>query len=142
MFNWRTREGSLNSKPRMALALSVTFLVLFAPGGQKAHADEASEWLGVYRDPENGLIKLDLSIGADNSYSLHYGVPRSWRMELEELMETTEQILLKVKETSGGFCDDRYQADITINKDSATAWTATIEKSAIDFRESYQLLKE
>jgi hypothetical protein len=105
-------------------------------------ADEVSEWLGVFRDTKAGIIKIDLSIGEDNLYSMHYGVPRSCRMDLEELMETKKEILLKVKETSGGFCDDIYQADITISKDSMSAWTATIEKIDIDFTESYQLLKK
>ncbi len=141
MFTVRSPQKHFGFKVPRFFLLSTFFVFVLTIPTYNCQADEVSEWLGVFRDADTGIIKVDMSIGKDNQYSMHYGVPRSCRMDLEELLETEKEILLKVKETSGGFCDDKYQADITITKDSTSAWTATIKKIDIDFTESYQLLK-
>lgn len=141
MFSRRTRYPNLLPGGSTFLRMCALILVTIITMAGIVHA-ETSEWMGVFRDSDGVKIRVDLSIGEDDSYSLAYGVPRSCRMELEKLIEHEDEIELKVEDTSGGFCDDRFEADLTISKNSATAWVAVIEKRSIDFKETYQLLKE
>lgn len=102
-------------------------------------------WVGVVQDEQAGPIRVELTLKSQDgqtntvAYSLHYGVPRSCRLDAEEIMKQGTTVTLKVKTTSGGFCDQLYQGVMAIDKENSSTWSTSVEKPSIRFKENFIL---
>ncbi len=125
-----------------ATLLLLALLIVVAVGAfQPGLAAGKMVWAGIVEDDEQGPIQAKLTVDS-GKYSLHYGVPRSCRLEGEEVSADDDKIILRFKESSGGICDDLYQGTMTIDKEASTNWKARVEKKSIDFDESFNLKKK
>jgi hypothetical protein len=132
-----TRKNQCSATLLLLGLLIVVVVGAFQPG----LAAGKEVWAGVVENDEEGLILAELTVDS-GKYSLHYGVPRSCRLEGEEVFADDDKIILRFKDSSGGICKDLYQGTMTIDKDSPKKWNARVEKKAIDFEEVFMLLKK
>ena len=106
----------------------------------KSLARDGEAWSGVVNDPEQGLVRADLTMDS-GEYKLHYGPPRNCWLKGGEVYSDDKQIVLRFSESSGGISDDLYQGTMTIEKRGQNNWPAVVEKKAIGFKESFTLRK-
>jgi len=106
----------------------ITFSIALTASPLKGEEKLTGKWYGIVTDKKYGDVKIDLTIKPDsvntnsNKYSLHYGAPRSCRLETEELSADDNIIILKFNEASDiKFCNvllkENGKITITINID-------------------------
>jgi len=118
----------LNLLILMALVF-MTFTGSMAISASSLQNNLTGKWTGVITDEKDGMVAVDLTIKPDTNtpnsynYSLHYGTPKSCRLETEELFVDDNKIVLKSK----GANDLKYC--MVLFKDNATL-TITVNKNS------------
>lgn len=133
----------LDRKLKMSrvLVVSILLALITACNGEESLADSTEVWSGVVEDEKDGPIRAELSF-KDNKYSLHYGVPRSCRLEGEQVTADARQIILRFKGATGGFCEKLYQGSLTIDVSDGQEWQALVQSKSIAFTERFSLQKK
>jgi len=138
-----------NSKTRLSIIMTLLMFVIFTLNSVTLEAANdilnaeglAGTWSGIIKDED---VRADFTItpSKDNNgpdqYSLHYGAPRTCRLEAEELDKNVSVITLIFNKANGGFCDKLYNGKmvVTVNNDDnlsvlITSKPGDIEESAI-----------
>jgi len=132
-----------------SILVAITSSMALAASPLKNEDTLPGKWVGVVTDKDSGDVKIDLTISRDMknenlyTYSLHYGVPRSCRLETEELSIDNNVIIVKFTGASDlKFCMVRLKENgkMTINIDGDDKLSVNIESNS-GFKESAVLKK-
>lgn len=128
-------------KKPIVILMPILLALIVSCDAEEVRSAKSNVWSGVVEDKDDGPIKTELSISS-GAYTLHYGVPRSCRLQGEEVSADTKMIILRFRESSGGFCDRLYQGRMTIDTSQQNKWSALVERKPVGFEERFSLQKE
>jgi len=138
MFESELHRRYKHSKLLFLLGLLLLFSVI---GMRQGLASSAEVWVGVVDDPIEGQMSAEFTNKPDK-FTLHYGVPRSCRLECERILDDGKQMIFRFSESSGGFCDSLYKGTMTIDKSDQDRWSTRVEKKSTGFIEKFSLRKK
>jgi len=135
------------TKTRLSIIMTLLMFVIFtlnsvtlAAANDILNAEGlAGIWSGVIKGED---VRADFTItpSKDNNgpdqYSLHYGAPRTCRLEAEELSKSDSDIRLIFNEANGGFCDRLYHGKMVISVDNDDNLSVLITSRSGDIKES------
>lgn len=130
-----------NIKGPVVLLIPIILTLIVSCDAEETQLGTTTVWSGVVEDKNDGPIKAELSISS-RGYTLHYGVPRSCRLKGEEVSADAKKIILRFKESSGGFCDKLYQGSMAIDISDQNKWLVLVERKPVDFEERFFLKKQ
>lgn len=124
-----------------ALLIPIILMLTISCDAEEVQINKSTVWVGVVEDSIDSPVKAELTFSSGR-YTLHYGVPRSCRLTGEEVSADEREIILRFKESTGGFCEKLYQGRMTIDISNQNKWLALVERKPIDFAEKFSLEKE
>ncbi len=139
----------MNSKYPMRISAAVVIsLILLTGVPLSSHArsgDLAGEWMGFVENNGEKIkttLKVESAGGGGKTYSLHYGPPRSCKLEAEAITEEKEDpVELALKEASGGFCDKLWRGKMTLERQSKKSLLMVIKSKTGAIDESSTLAR-